>query len=74
MPDFAFLILIGIGLTLFEIVSSIDNAVINADVLSTMSKKGAWGFRDLHFEIFFDIILESSFCGLITSDILQLIQ
>jgi hypothetical protein len=28
------------GLTLFEIISSIDNAIINAEVLSTMSKKG----------------------------------
>jgi hypothetical protein len=29
-----------VGLCLFEIVSSIDNAVINAEVLGTMSKKG----------------------------------
>jgi uncharacterized protein len=29
-----------LGLALFEIVSSIDNAVINADVLATMSQKG----------------------------------
>ncbi|MDD3224545.1 MAG: DUF475 domain-containing protein [Clostridium sp.] len=33
------IILIIIGLCLFEVVSSIDNAVINAEVLSTMSKK-----------------------------------
>lgn len=33
------LILIVIGLCLFEIVSSIDNAVINAEVLGTMSEK-----------------------------------
>ncbi len=38
-----------LGLCLFEIVSSIDNAVINAEVLGTMSKKGKkwfllWGF------------------------------
>ena len=38
-----------LGLILFEIVSSIDNAVINAEVLSTMSKKARrwfllWGF------------------------------
>ena len=32
-------ILIVLGLCLFETVSSIDNAIINADVLSTMSKK-----------------------------------
>ena len=28
-----------LGLALFEIIISIDNAVINAEVLSTMSKK-----------------------------------
>lgn len=38
-----------LGLCLFEIISSIDNAVINAEVLSTMSQKGRrwfllWGF------------------------------
>ncbi len=38
-----------LGLILFEIVSSIDNAVINAEVLSTMGKKARrwfllWGF------------------------------
>jgi len=38
-----------LGLVLFEIVSSIDNAVINAEVLSTMGKKArrwflVWGF------------------------------
>lgn len=38
-----------LGLCLFEIISSIDNAVINAEVLSTMGKKGRkwfllWGF------------------------------
>lgn len=38
-----------LGLSLFEIVSSIDNAVINAEVLSTMGKKARrwfliWGF------------------------------
>lgn len=32
-------ILIILGLTLFEVVSSIDNAVINAEVLSTMQEK-----------------------------------
>ena len=42
-------ILIIIGLALFEIVSSIDNAVINAEILDTMSAKGRrwfliWGF------------------------------
>ncbi len=33
------LIIIVLGLCLFEIISSIDNAVINADVLATMGKK-----------------------------------
>jgi len=42
------LVLIIIGLCVFEIISSIDNAVINADVLSTMGKKArrwflVWG-------------------------------
>lgn len=42
-------ILIILGLALFEIASSIDNAVINAEVLQTMSPKGRrwfllWGF------------------------------
>ena len=34
------IILILLGLALFEIIISIDNAIINAEVLSTMSKKG----------------------------------
>jgi len=38
--DFFSIILIILGLSLFEIVISVDNAVINADVLGTMSKKG----------------------------------
>ena len=42
-------ILIIAGLALFEIVSSIDNAVINAEILDTMSSRGRkwfmlWGF------------------------------
>ncbi|MBP6884278.1 MAG: DUF475 domain-containing protein [Candidatus Pacebacteria bacterium] len=42
-------ILIILGLAVFEIVSSVDNAVINAEVLSTMSPKARrwfmiWGF------------------------------
>ncbi len=46
--DILSLILIVAGLCLFEIVSSIDNAVINAEVLSTMGKKArkwflVWG-------------------------------
>lgn len=34
------IILVVLGLSIFEIVSSIDNAVINAEVLGTMSEKG----------------------------------
>ena len=37
--DLISLILIILGLAMFETISSIDNAVINADVLATMSKK-----------------------------------
>ena len=37
--DFFSIILTVLGLSLFEIVISVDNAVINADVLGTMSKK-----------------------------------
>ena len=41
-------ILIVAGLTLFETVSSVDNAIINAEVLSTMKEKAkkwflTWG-------------------------------
>lgn len=38
--EFFSIILIVVGLCLFEAVSSIDNAVINAEVLRTMSEKG----------------------------------
>lgn len=37
--DFGVIILTILGLTLFEVISSIDNAVINAEVLGTMSQK-----------------------------------
>jgi hypothetical protein len=33
-------IIIVLGLTLFEVISSVDNAVVNADVLATMSPRG----------------------------------
>lgn len=44
-----FILLTIIGLSLFEIITSIDNAIINAEVLSGMSKKArnwflVWGF------------------------------
>jgi hypothetical protein len=46
--DILSLVLIVIGLSLFEAISSIDNAVINAEVLSTMGRKArkwflTWG-------------------------------
>ncbi|HLC62665.1 MAG TPA: DUF475 domain-containing protein, partial [Candidatus Nanoarchaeia archaeon] len=37
--DFFSIALTVLGLSLFEIVISVDNAVINADVLGTMSRK-----------------------------------
>ena len=47
--EFIYILLIILGLALFEIIISIDNAVINAEVLSTMSKRAKrwfllWGF------------------------------
>lgn len=44
-----FIVLTILGLSLFEVITSIDNAIINAEVLSGMSKKGrgwflGWGF------------------------------
>src|SRR3989338_2649149 len=39
MVDWFSLALIGLGLALFEIIISVDNAIINAEVLGTMSKK-----------------------------------
>ncbi len=48
MTDFFSITLIVVGLTLFETISSIDNAIINAQVLGTMGTKGrkwflTWG-------------------------------
>ena len=40
MADWFSIILIILGLSLFEIIISIDNAIINAEVLGTMSKRG----------------------------------
>jgi uncharacterized protein len=48
-------VLIIAGLVLFEIISSIDNAIINAEVLSTMSKKARRWF--LTWGIFFSVFL-----------------
>ena len=39
MADWLSLVLIGVGLAMFEIIISVDNAIINAEVLGTMSKK-----------------------------------
>src|SRR6266850_1884015 len=39
MVDILLAILTIVGLSMFEIVSSVDNAVVNADVLATMSKQ-----------------------------------
>jgi hypothetical protein len=52
--DITSLILIVLGLFLFEVVSSIDNAIINAQVLGTMGEKAkrwflTWG---LFFAVF----------------------
>jgi hypothetical protein len=48
MPDFLTPLLTIAGLVLFEVITSIDNAVINAEVLSTMSQRArrwflTWG-------------------------------
>ncbi len=50
-----FLILTVLGLCAFEIVSSIDNAIINAEVLSTMQEKAKKWF--LTWGIFFAVFL-----------------
>lgn len=47
--EIVFILLTILGLSLFEIITSVDNAVINAEVLSGMSKKARrffllWGF------------------------------
>lgn len=45
------IIVIVLGLVLFEVISSVDNAVVNADVLSTMSEKARKWF------LFYGIII-----------------
>ncbi|OGX07499.1 MAG: hypothetical protein A2Z88_08380 [Omnitrophica WOR_2 bacterium GWA2_47_8] len=49
------LVLTVLGLCVFEVVSSLDNAVVNADVLSTMGKK--WRKWFLIWGIFFSVFL-----------------
>ncbi len=53
--DIFFLLLTVLGLCAFEIVSSIDNAIINAEVLSTMQEKAKKWF--LTWGIFFAVFL-----------------
>lgn len=53
--DILSIILIVAGLSLFEIITSIDNAIINAEVLSGMSKKARKWF--LTWGIFFSVFL-----------------
>ena len=55
------LILTIIGLSVFEIVSSIDNAVVNAEVLQTMSAKARrwfliWGMLIAVFLVYFFLV------------------
>lgn len=53
--DIFSLLLVVLGLCAFEVISSIDNAVVNADVLSTMSEKARKWF--LVWGIFFGVFL-----------------
>ncbi len=53
--EILFLILTVLGLSLFEIITSIDNAIINAEVLNTMSKRAQRWF--LTWGIFFSVFL-----------------
>jgi hypothetical protein len=53
--DWSSIILVIVGLCAFEIISSIDNAVVNADVLATMSKKSRQWF--LVWGIFIGVFL-----------------
>ncbi len=82
MAELIFLLLTLVGLSLFEIVSSIDNAVINADVLATMSKRARrwflfWGILFavfvvrglLPFLIVFLLNPSLGFTGVITATI-----
>lgn len=48
-------LIIVLGLTLFEIISSIDNAVVNADVLATMGEK--WRRWFLRYGLFLAVVV-----------------
>lgn len=62
MDILSFILVIG-GLSLFEIITSIDNAVINAEVLSTMSKKAQRWF--LVYGFFFAVFVVRGFLPLL---------
>jgi len=53
--EITFIILTILGLSIFEIITSIDNAIINAEVLNTMSKKARRWF--LLWGILFSVFL-----------------
>ncbi|MEK9178504.1 MAG: DUF475 domain-containing protein [Patescibacteria group bacterium] len=53
--EFLFIILTILGLSLFEIITSVDNAIINAEVLSTMSQRARRFF--LLWGILFAVII-----------------
>lgn len=53
--DILSLVLVVLGLSVFEIITSIDNAVINADVLATMSKRARRWF--LVYGFFFAVFV-----------------
>ena len=57
--EFGSIILVVLGLVVFEVVSSIDNAVINAEVLGTMSKKARRWF--LVYGMFFAVFIVRGF-------------
>ena len=57
--EYLSVILTVIGLCIFEVVSSIDNAVINAEVLGTMSEKGRKWF--LFYGILFAVFIVRGF-------------
>ena len=57
--DFFSILVIVLGLVVFETVSSIDNAVINAEVLSTMGQKARRFF--LTWGIFFAVFVVRGF-------------
>ncbi len=61
--DFFGILLVLVGLSLFEIITSIDNAVINAEVLSTMSKRAQRWF--LLYGFFFAVFVVRGFLPLL---------